>query len=324
MADNTVAPAGCKAAFVINNLSAYKAWALQEPNASKLLQEIVYRWRGSSIRVRSGVGVWTVYPRERWIEWTGLSLDQVKRALGKLVLDGFILRERHRFHGTEVRSFIQPTVQALQYAGRPGDEARLKALITPVSAPANAPTTAPTSAPTSAPTDYTSLPSLPSKPTDLKIACAIVEEEKGSAGEMGKGFQRKKLAPNVTMVSKAPKAVSAPAVVDAPSVVMSEDDEIDAMIAASKQKALDKALKAFPILTGPHAKFVRHPSEMHPDTWVGFSKEVKATGYAKYEKFVQNWYGAHGSFGKKATSPNDDVSDEEWSKVVECLNAQDD
>lgn len=321
MANNTVAPAGCKAAFVINNLSGYKAWALQEPNASKLLQEIVYRWRGSTIRARGAAGVWTVYPRDRWVEWTGLSLDQVKRALGKLVLDGFILRERHRFHGTEVRAFIQPTSQALKYVGRPGDEARLKALITPASAPASAPTTAPTSAPTSAPTDYTSLPSLPPEPTDLKIACAIEKEEKGSAGEMEKGLERKKLAPNVTMVSKAPKA---PVVVDAPSVVMSEDDEIDAMLAVSKQKALDKALKAYPILKGAHAKFVRHPSEMHPETWVGFSKEVKAIGYAKYKTFVDNWYGAHGGFGAKATSTNDDVSDEDWAKVVDWLNSPDD
>jgi hypothetical protein len=38
--------------FPLRDHADFKAWVLQEPNAARLLKEIIYRWRGSSARVR--------------------------------------------------------------------------------------------------------------------------------------------------------------------------------------------------------------------------------------------------------------------------------
>lgn len=61
----------------------------------------------------------------------GLSLNQVKRELHRLRVDGMILSERHKFAGNEVREYIQPTALALSYLGRPGDVARLAKVYVP-------------------------------------------------------------------------------------------------------------------------------------------------------------------------------------------------
>ncbi len=93
----------------ICNESDFKGWAIQNPNARKLLVEVMFRWRASNIPVRGKSGPWAVYPLEQWGVWSGLSFDQVKRALRVLEVDGFLLRERHRFRGSVVLAFLQLT-----------------------------------------------------------------------------------------------------------------------------------------------------------------------------------------------------------------------
>ena len=67
-------------------------------------------------------------------------------------MEGLILRERHRWAGSEVRAYIQPTKLALQYMGRPGDLDRLLMAVGKV----HTGTTAGTGAGTGAVADYTS------------------------------------------------------------------------------------------------------------------------------------------------------------------------
>ena len=105
--------------------SDFKFWRLQKPHAARLLREIIFRWRGSSGRVRGKPGPWTVYSRDCWMEWTGLSRNQLDRALKELTDTGYILREQHRFAGCETRTFIQPTPQSLRIMGKPNDLIRL-------------------------------------------------------------------------------------------------------------------------------------------------------------------------------------------------------
>lgn len=129
--------------YPIGNPSDFRAWALNHPNAAKLLKEVMFFWRGANMRVRGKPGPWVVYPRNFWCEQTGLSLDQVKRAFKVLETDQLLRRERHRFNGTEVRAYLQPTMRAVDFVGKAGDRNRLEGVY----------------APTSAPTDYTSLSS---------------------------------------------------------------------------------------------------------------------------------------------------------------------
>ena len=122
-------------AYPIQNLSDYRAWALNYPNAAKLLREVLFQWRGSNMKVRGKPGHWTVYPRDFWCQKTGLSLDQLKRALKVLEIDQLVLRERHRFNGSEVRAYLQPTSRSVDFAGKSGDKERLGTAYQPFNAP---------------------------------------------------------------------------------------------------------------------------------------------------------------------------------------------
>lgn len=174
-------PAAKYIPYGIDDLADFKVWSLQNPNALKLLKEIIFRWRGSSAKVKGKPGRWAVWPIQRWAEWAGLSSDQTERALRHLVLEGLILRERHRWAGAEVRAFIQPTLLALQYKGRPGDVARLSGSVDKLGAvaPAGA------SAGTGAGTDYTSIPSSPTKSSKKNEAELSFGEGKGKAAAKG-------------------------------------------------------------------------------------------------------------------------------------------
>ncbi|MBB6194000.1 hypothetical protein FHS51_004266 [Sphingobium wenxiniae] len=88
--------------YGIDDLSDFKVWRLQNPNAHKLLKEIIFRWRGSNAKVKGRPGRWTVWPIQQWADWAGLSSDQTERALQCLELEGLILRERHRWAGSTV------------------------------------------------------------------------------------------------------------------------------------------------------------------------------------------------------------------------------
>lgn len=152
----------------------WKFWQLSRPNARRLLKEIIFQWRNCSAKVPGKPGRWAVYPIAYWCEATGLSRDKVERALKELVEFGLLNRERHRFAGSEVRAFLQPTALALKYGGRPQDLAR-------IAGPLQG-TNAGTSAGTGAATDYTPVPS--SSPKSPKT-----ENEKEDTFESGKGME---------------------------------------------------------------------------------------------------------------------------------------
>ena len=175
--------------YPIEDKSDDKAWALDHPNAHRLLREILFRWRGSNIKKRGWPGHWTVYPLERWKEWSGLSPHQLKRELKRLEVDGLLRRTRGRFQGSTVRSYLQPTALAVDYAGKAGDKERLGTAydteVTPVNALAVAPDAASTNAPISAPTDHTSVPFHPSEAISSTEASGVHPHigGKGKAGD---------------------------------------------------------------------------------------------------------------------------------------------
>jgi hypothetical protein len=259
-------------AFPIHDASDFKAWALQERNAAALLREIIWRWRGTSARVRGKPGKWVVYPRERWAELTGMSLDKVKRALRKLELDRLILRERHRFAGTSVRSYYQPTKLALEHMGRPADMARIEEPGAPADLPALAPSLAPAPAPTGAPTDHTSFPSGSSA---QPVHPSLPEKGTGPIASEGKGKAPKKL--KLKAANHASKCLSTPQTTPTP-----QSPPPPAAVPADP----------FPVLPGPHQAKVKHPAKQF-DGWETYSSEVKAKLYAKYVGYVDNWNKAH-------------------------------
>lgn len=173
-------PAAKYLPYGINDLADFKVGRLQNLNAHKLLKEIIFRWRGSNVKVKGKPGRWAVWPIMTWAEWAGLSSDQTERALRSLAVEGLIVRERHRWAGSEVRAFIQPSKLALQHMGRPGDIDRLSGGLGNSSAGSEAGT----SAGIGAGTDYTSFPSNPTKSSKKeKIELAFVEGKGKAATE---------------------------------------------------------------------------------------------------------------------------------------------
>jgi hypothetical protein len=171
------------------------------------------------------------------------------RALKELVESALIDRERHRFAGSEVRTFWRPTAVALKYMGRPQDTALAVLASEKVSEKSTekikGKTSEKASEKISEKTDYTSIPSIPTNPNNSTSAIA---EGKGNAGE-------------------------------------DEDDEIVAEFKAKQQEAADKL---YPEKLGPHQKSVEHPSKMHPN-WLSFSTQLKNTLYQKYLVYIDNW-----------------------------------
>ena len=176
--------------FPIDDAGDFKAWKLQHPNARVLLDVMIFRWRVASARVLGRPGKWAAFDAEQWCAWSKLSHDQYKRALRLLVRDGLVIRERHRFGGSTVLAFIQPTPLALTYQGKEGDLARLgKAAALTIT-----PTAAPSTAPTGAPTDYTTITTITTPPPSQQncdpppcIAPAANGSGKTTGGEQEKG-----------------------------------------------------------------------------------------------------------------------------------------
>lgn len=152
-------------AYPIHDTSDFKAWKLQNQNAAKLLEVIIFSWRRTSAHIRGKPGKWAAFPAEQWCLWSKLSHDKYKRALKTLVQDNLVERERHRFGGLKVHAYIQPTGLALTYQGKETDFARLGKPY----APPPAPTVAPILAPTSALTDHTTSTTLTTLQHSLKI-----------------------------------------------------------------------------------------------------------------------------------------------------------
>lgn len=252
----------------------FKFWRIQHANAAKLLKEIIFRWRGASAYVRGKKGKFVVWPRERWSEWTGLSRNQLDRALRELVESGLIERERHRFAGSEVRTFLRPTTLALKYLGRPQDMTLAVPACEKVSEKSSEKSNDKTDEKISEKTDYTSLPSIPtysnnttSTKEQTEPPLPLDEKGKGKAG----------------------------------------DDEIEKMFAEVKAKKQKAADKLFPEKKGHHENYVKHPSKIFPQ-WLSYSPEVKNKIYQKYLLYIQNW-----NNGKKggAYCNYDDWTDED-------------
>lgn len=265
----------------LDTLSDFKFWALQKPNAHKLLRVIIFRWRASSGRVPGKPGKWAVYPLTQWGEWSTLSSSKLERALKEVVDVGLIERERHRFKGTTVYTFLRPTPTGLEYAGKPQDMTALTPATAKIAAGTHAGVgegaPAAIGAGTSAGTDHTSIPSQPMKPSSSKIS---IEEASESEGVEGKGSAG------------------------------DEDDgdafekEVAKIMAIKKQKAD----KAFPAKKGNHEKYVKHPSEKFPN-WLTFSKKLQAEIYEKYLVYVDNWY--KGKVGKPQNEWSEWTDDDE-------------
>lgn len=284
-------------AYPIVDKADFRAWALDHPKAFSLLDVVVFRWRVSNIKKRGYAGPWAVYPRERWAAWAGLSVPQVKRELHRLETDGLIRRVRGRFQGSTVRTYLQPTILALEHAGKSSDRARLGVVDAPMGAPTTEPIAAPASAPVSEPTDYTSLPytSKQGKKTISTKGVHTHPKDKGKAGEDVKDLKLEK---------QAPKADAG-----------DEDDEDDINFYLMHQQMMLKKAKLFeakfPRLTGKHETKVKYPADLFGDKWYGYSIEAKTRVYKKYCTYVQNFYDAQkvGPFGSAMANSPDYLSD---------------
>lgn len=311
-------PTGKAAAYPIVNKADFKAWVLQHPNPYKLLKEIIFRWRGSTIQARGARGVWAVYPLDRWAEWAGLSRHQIKRALRILDIDGLVAREYHKFAGPGVWLHLQPTKLALKYMGRPQDLERIGDHLGPVDAPDDAPDNAPKVAPDCAP-DHTlpfpSSPTFPSSPMTLQAFPHTSGKGKGKAGEDGKVKKVLKIVSSSQKPALTPQSPSPPKGDD-------EDAAFVAAITAMKAKQLEKSQKTFPSLKGKHEKYVKHPSEMYPG-WASWSLAKKIEKQAQYETFVDNWY--KGKQGKPYAPVSEwtDEDDVAWQETVKSWNLDD-
>jgi DNA-binding HxlR family transcriptional regulator len=266
---------GATAVAPLENLGTFKFWRIQNSNAAKLLKEIIFQWRGASGYIRGKPGKWAVWPRERWCEWTGLSRNQLDRALKELVESKLIYRERHRFAGSKVRAFLQPAAVALKHMGRPQDLAQAVPASEKVSEKSTEKITKKTSEKASEKIsekfDYTSIPSIPTYPNNTTSTkeqteppMLLDEKGKGKAG----------------------------------------DDEIEkkfAEVTAKKQKAADKL---FPEKKGPHENYVKNPSKIFPK-WLSYSPEAKNNIYQKYLLYIDNW-----NKGKKGSAYFDEWTEE--------------
>ena len=151
------------AAFQIADQSDFKVWQLQYPKEYALLKEIIFIWRSRKAQVRGMPGKWAADTREDWLKKTSRSRDQWKHQLRRLEKDGLLLRKIRSFAGRKNHIYLQPTLLALTYVGRPADLERVEGQKAPnkisTLASQSAPQCAPQHAPQCAP--VLSLPSLP-------------------------------------------------------------------------------------------------------------------------------------------------------------------
>lgn len=283
-------------------VAAFKFWRLNRPNAAKLLKEVVFRWRGASAFIRGKPGKWVVWPRERWAEWTGLSRNQLDRALRELEECGLIERERHRFAGREVRVFLRPTALALNYLEKPTSAKPQKENST--SQPKHTGTLAQqtpkhtlekATANTDAgiheradekigeKSDYTSFP-FSSKETTELISSQNIDASKGSAG----------------------------------------NDKDDAKVLQWFEKKNAKIDDQYPKIKGYHEKKVRHPSLLHAN-WYSFSTKVQSELYKKYLLYIDNF--KKGKQGKHSAhwddwTEEDDAALLAWGEKKKAAKAQ--
>ena len=199
-----------------------------------------------------------------------------------------------------MRSYLQPTALAVDYAGKAGDKERLGTAydteVTPVNALAVAPDAASTNAPISAPTDHTSVPFHPSEAISSTEASGVHPHigGKGKAGD------------ELSQIEEPGK----------------EDLEFNETVKKLKSNKAKQSGAFYPRLEGKHDSAVRHPEDLYPDRWHGFSAKVKGNLYARYCEYVENWHKARNaaSFGmsKGWTEQIDwsDYSDEDEEALI--------
>ncbi|WHA40154.1 hypothetical protein [Agrobacterium larrymoorei] len=295
----------------------FKWWRLQNKVAADLLREIVFRWRGSNAKVDGDQTPWVAYPHQTWRGWLGnISESSFERALKKLVDAGLIERQRHRFAGTSICAFFQPTAVALKHMGRPQDLARL-ASKKPETKPLKTNgfdgtvdgTLDGTVDGTVDGTDYTSFSSLSNNSTNSSKKAVSLETGKGK-GKAGGEKKGKIIIKHVPAKSKiTPEPVLPISAEDA------EEAHFQQQMAKLKTAKAKNLSKLYPELKGAHEKAVKHPSTH--SGWATLSEEVRQALYEKYEAYVANWYK-----GKKGKPYADDVTtDEEWAEVVSSIAA---
>lgn len=300
------------------DLASFKAWAKQNPDARRLLKEIIFRWRGSSARLRGDPVPWAAYPLVTWRGWTSLSRSTLDRRLRDLAEVGLVERGRHRFAGCTICPWLRPTDLALRYVGTPADLARLRVskptAVMPLSeASVEAPHEALAEAMAEA-TDYTTIPSSASIATKPLAPANKFTGGKGKAGEnedFVKELATKELA---AMAKKAGHDQLDPA------------DPYWEGAVQSKAKKLHLLLAKFPKLKGKHEPHVKHPSEMHSN-WSSWSLELLAKRQAIYEEYVANWYTGNGGKPSKSSwqewTEKDDAAFWEAVKKAEATSEDD-
>jgi hypothetical protein len=290
----------------------FKWWRLQNKVAANLLREIVFRWRGSNAKVHGDRTPWVAYPHQTWRRWMGnISESSFERSLKKLVDAGLIERQRHRFAGTSICAFLQPTAVALMHSGRPQDLARLEAKNREVKPLKTNDfdgtfdgTLDGTGDGTLDGTDYTSFSFSSNNSTNSSKTEVSLEigKRKGKAG----GEKKERIISKQVPV----KSTTAPE----PILPLSDDDADEALFQQQLQKVnaakAKNQNKLFPELKGAHEKAVKHPS--HDPRWSSLSMKVQADLYGKYQTYVNNWY--KGKKGKPYA--DEEITDEEWTITV--------
>lgn len=282
----------------------FRALAKSHSKEIRLLKEIVWRWRRYSAFVPGVDGYWAAWPLAQWREWNG---NPPRRTFDRWLktLEDFDLieRERHRYSGTGICSFIRPTELTLKHLGDDADLTRLRMKTpsrkkTKKGAPLGAKVGAPHGA-TGGATDHTSFPSQSSCSSQPKSSHAPAHAK----GKEGFGEKAKK-----KLILKKKKSEP-----EAPIAPPPQNTDLETLIAEEKAKAkealakkrLPMLLQKFPVLTGAHDKTVRHPYQMHGWKWATWSPDLIAKSYAKYVEFVDNWYSGKKGKGYKPMSYGD-------------------
>lgn len=87
---------------------------VQHPKSRDLFGAIYKTWRKASATRPGHAGYWAAYPYPWWSELTGIPVATLKRHLDRLEQLGLIERERGKFGGNRVLTFIRPTILGLR------------------------------------------------------------------------------------------------------------------------------------------------------------------------------------------------------------------
>lgn len=85
----------------------------QYPTLATVFGVIMRRWRASTATRPGASGYWAAYTQPDWVTQAGVSVDTWQRAVDRLVAHGLVERDRGRYGGTRVLTFLRPTLLAL-------------------------------------------------------------------------------------------------------------------------------------------------------------------------------------------------------------------